>query len=95
VERVPANNIELLVGAKVLEIRPRGVHKGRVVPRILANVPASAAVIAIGDDRTDEDVFAALPPSAHTVHVGSGNSRATYRLPDLGVARRLLRSIRA
>ncbi|MGK4005213.1 bifunctional alpha,alpha-trehalose-phosphate synthase (UDP-forming)/trehalose-phosphatase [Sorangium sp. So ce1036] len=94
-ERLPMDALEILGGAKVLEIRPRGVHKGRVVPGILADAPASAAVIAIGDDRTDEDIFAALPPSAHTIHVGTQTSRAAYRLPDPRAVRRLLRSIHA
>ncbi|WP_438043842.1 bifunctional alpha,alpha-trehalose-phosphate synthase (UDP-forming)/trehalose-phosphatase [Sorangium sp. So ce128] len=94
-ERLPMDTLELLAGAKVVEVRPRGVHKGRVVPRILDDVPARAAVIAIGDDRTDEDIFAALPPSAYTIHVGNESSRAAYRLPDAGAVRRLLRSIHA
>ncbi|WP_434047717.1 MULTISPECIES: bifunctional alpha,alpha-trehalose-phosphate synthase (UDP-forming)/trehalose-phosphatase [Sorangium] len=94
-ERVAADALELLGGAKVLEIRPRGVHKGRVVPLILDAVPARAEVIAIGDDRTDEDIFAALPPSACTIHVGNNSSRAAYRLPDAGAVRNLLRSIQA
>jgi trehalose 6-phosphate synthase/phosphatase len=94
-ERLEAEALEVLGGAKVLEIRPRGVHKGRVVPRILADAPNAAAVIAIGDDRTDEDIFAALPPSAHTIHVGNANSRAAYRLPHAVAVRRLLRSIHA
>ncbi|WP_437329990.1 bifunctional alpha,alpha-trehalose-phosphate synthase (UDP-forming)/trehalose-phosphatase [Sorangium sp. So ce381] len=94
-ERLPMDTLELLAGAKVVEIRPRVVHKGRVVPLILDDVPAKAAVIAIGDDRTDEDIFAALPPSAYTIHVGNESSRAAYRLPDAGAVRRLLRSIHA
>ncbi|AGP32405.1 bifunctional alpha,alpha-trehalose-phosphate synthase (UDP-forming)/trehalose-phosphatase [Sorangium cellulosum] len=95
-ERVSADRLELLGGAKVVEIRPRGVHKGRVVPLILDDVSARAEVIAIGDDRTDEDIFAALPPTACTIHVGGNDqSRAVYRLPDARAVRRLLRSIHA
>ncbi len=93
--RIPLDTLELLAGAMVVEVRPRGVHKGRVVPLILDDVPARAAVIAIGDDRTDEDIFAALPPSACTIHVGNQSSRAAYRLPDAGAVRRLLRSVHA
>ncbi|KYG00191.1 glycosyl transferase family 1 [Sorangium cellulosum] len=93
--RIPMDALELLAGAKVIEVRPRGVHKGRVVPLILDDAPARAAVIAIGDDRTDEDIFAALPPSACTIHVGNASSRAAYRLPDAGAVRRLLRVVHA
>ena len=34
-----------------------------------------------GDDRTDEDLFARLPETAWTVHVGDRPSRARFRLP--------------
>ncbi|WP_438020408.1 bifunctional alpha,alpha-trehalose-phosphate synthase (UDP-forming)/trehalose-phosphatase [Sorangium sp. So ce315] len=95
-ERVSAADLELLGGSKVLEIRPRGVHKGRVVPLILDDVSERAEVIAIGDDRTDEDIFAALPPSACTIHVGGNDqSLAAYRLPNPRAVRSLLRSIHA
>ncbi|WP_437878491.1 bifunctional alpha,alpha-trehalose-phosphate synthase (UDP-forming)/trehalose-phosphatase [Sorangium sp. So ce513] len=95
-ERVAASDLELLGGSKVLEIRPRGVHKGRVVPLILDDVSERAEVIAIGDDRTDEDIFAALPPSACTIHVGGNDqSLAAYRLPNPRAVRSLLRSIHA
>ena len=71
-------------------MRPQGVHKGRVVPAILAAGPESAAILAIGDDRTDEDVFAAAPPTALTIHVGAEGSRARYRLADPAAVRRSL-----
>jgi trehalose 6-phosphate phosphatase len=43
-----------------LELRPAGRHKGEAVRRILAELGAAAAVAYLGDDRTDEDAFAAL-----------------------------------
>ena len=66
-DRLPA---EILPGSKVIEVVARGVHKGRLVPSVVARAPAGALVVAIGDDRTDEDLFAALPPNALAVHVG-------------------------
>jgi trehalose 6-phosphate synthase/phosphatase len=39
-------------------------------------------VLAIGDDRTDEDVFRSLPPEAYSIHVGSGKTAAQYNLRD-------------
>jgi trehalose 6-phosphate synthase/phosphatase len=88
---VRPGELELLTGSKVLEVRRRGVHKGRVVPAILADAPANSALVAIGDDRTDEDLFAALPPSALTIHVGAVNTKARYRLADPAAVRRFLR----
>ncbi len=88
---VRPGELELLTGSKVLEIRRRGVHKGRVVPAILAEAPAHRALVAIGDDRTDEDLFAALPPSAFTIHVGAAGTKARYRFADPAAVRRFLR----
>jgi trehalose 6-phosphate synthase/phosphatase len=91
-EPLRAHDLEAVRGAKVLEVRPRGLHKGLVVARALARVDEGAAVVAIGDDRTDEDLFAALPPAAIAIHVGGGPTRALYRLPDPASVRRFLRS---
>jgi trehalose 6-phosphate synthase/phosphatase len=41
----------------------------------------------MGDDRTDEDLFAALPDGAIAVHVGPTPSRARYRVRDVKAAR--------
>ena len=91
-EPLRADELEAVRGAKVLEVRPRGLHKGLVVARALARAPEGTVVIAIGDDRTDEDLFAALPPPAITIHVGGGVSRALYRLAEPAAVRRFLRS---
>ncbi|APR87224.1 Alpha,alpha-trehalose-phosphate synthase [Minicystis rosea] len=92
-ERCEGEDLEIVVAAKAIEIRPRELHKGRVVSSILAGAPAGSAVVAIGDDRSDEALFAALPPSALTIHVGSGVSQASYRLPSPAGVRRFLRSL--
>ncbi len=74
------DSLEVLEGKKVLEVRPRGFGKGRAARRIASRHPQHTPVI-IGDDATDEEMFAALP-GAVTVKVGPGASRARYRLPD-------------
>jgi trehalose 6-phosphate synthase/phosphatase len=88
---VHSADLDLLQGNKVVEVRPRGVAKSRVVARLLDQGIAPARVVAIGDDRTDEDMFTALPPGALTVRVGPGDTVARYRLPDPGAVRNLLR----
>lgn len=85
--------VEVLTGNKVVEVRPQGVHKGAVVPLILETVGRPETILAIGDDRTDEDLFAALPDGSITVHVGPGASRALYRLNDPHEVRALLTSL--
>ena len=66
------SGVEILHGAKVLEVRVSGANKGAVTTRLIADLHPEATVIAAGDDRTDEDMFRALPPSAVSVRVGAG-----------------------
>ncbi len=84
--------VEILGGHEVIELRPHGVSKARVVSSILARAPA-ALVVAIGDDETDEDMFAALPPGAASVRVGDGDSRAGFRVVGVDEVRALLRAL--
>jgi trehalose 6-phosphate synthase/phosphatase len=85
--------VSILLGSKVIEVLPDVVHKGRLIPPLVAAAPTGALVVAIGDDRTDEDLFAALPADAIAVHVGPGPSRAPFRLDSVGDVRVLLRAI--
>ena len=82
--------VEILAGNRVVEIRPHGIHKGRIVPPLPPERLARTAVVAIGDDRTDEDLFVSLPPEALTVRVGPGPTRAHYRLEGTGAVRGVL-----
>jgi trehalose 6-phosphate synthase/phosphatase len=82
--------VEILGGNRVLEIRPHGIHKGRIVPPLTPERLARTAVVAIGDDRTDEDLFASLPAEAITVRVGPGPTRARFRLEGTAQVRGIL-----
>ena len=72
--------VQLLDGHKVLEVRLRDVGKMLAVRLALQEAPRNSVVFAAGDDRTDEDMFAALPQGAVSVHVGSGASVARLRV---------------
>jgi trehalose 6-phosphate synthase/phosphatase len=85
--------VEILPGAKVIEVRLRGVNKGVVAARLIADGQVRSTPFAMGDDRTDESLFAALADGGLTVHVGPGPSIAQYRLEDWRAARRLLAGI--
>jgi trehalose 6-phosphate synthase/phosphatase len=85
--------VQLLCGDKVLEVRAAGVHKGLVVGATLSQLPADVQVLAMGDDTTDEDLFAALPPGAAAIHVGPKESIAPVRLRDVAEARRFLQTL--
>jgi trehalose 6-phosphate synthase/phosphatase len=82
----------LLAGDKVVEVRPDGVHKGVSIPAILRRNP-DALLVAIGDDRTDEDLFAALPEKSVSIRVGQAHSRAELRLADVGAVRAFQRTL--
>jgi trehalose 6-phosphate synthase/phosphatase len=86
--------VELLDGHKVLELRLRDVGKNVAVKIALEDAPADSVILAAGDDRTDEDMFGALPPRALSIRIGSGASVAKLRVESprtlLGLLARLL-----
>ncbi|HZI79132.1 MAG TPA: bifunctional alpha,alpha-trehalose-phosphate synthase (UDP-forming)/trehalose-phosphatase [Vicinamibacterales bacterium] len=90
-ERLVAGRpFEVIEGHKVIEVRQAAVDKGSVVREVVARAPEGALIVAIGDDRTDEDMFAALPPGGVAIRVGGGDSAAPYRLDSPTAVRALL-----
>jgi trehalose-phosphatase len=69
-------------GKKVFEFRPQVEwNKGFAMRRILRRIDLPCdAVVFLGDDATDEDVFRELGPTAITVHVGSAAAPSHARL---------------
>ena len=69
-------------GKKVFEFRPQVEwNKGFAMRRILRRIDLpDDAVVFLGDDATDEDVFRELGPTAITVHVGSATTPSHARL---------------
>jgi trehalose 6-phosphate synthase/phosphatase len=82
--------VEFMEGKMALEVRPLGVSKALVVRRIVEAAGGQLTLAAIGDDCTDEDMFAALPAGSVAIHVGGGPSTAPYRLPDVDAVRRFV-----
>src|SRR2546428_308001 len=76
-------DLQVLPGNKVVEIRRAGVNKGSHFAMKLSREPWEF-ILAIGDDWTDEALFASLPPSAFSIRVGIAASSA--RLNAEGVA---------
>ncbi|MBF0407942.1 MAG: bifunctional alpha,alpha-trehalose-phosphate synthase (UDP-forming)/trehalose-phosphatase [Candidatus Riflebacteria bacterium] len=87
------SKVEMFNGEKVLEFRAKGVNKGAVILKTLQKNPGSSTCIAIGDDRTDEDMFAVLPPGSIGIHVGKKNTRAAFRFADIACTRLFLRKL--
>jgi trehalose 6-phosphate synthase/phosphatase len=92
-EALSGGPLEVLPGDKVVEVRPRGVHKGRMVAPVLEQLAPGTLVAAFGDDRTDEDLFAALPEGSLSVHAGDKPSRATYRVEGPAEVRKVLAAL--
>jgi trehalose 6-phosphate synthase/phosphatase len=80
-ELLAETELRAIRGHKSVEVRLVWANKGEMVSRVEAGLPAVDFRLAIGDDRTDEDLFERLPKDAWTVHVGQGTSHARYCLP--------------
>jgi trehalose 6-phosphate synthase/phosphatase len=74
------SDIQLLDGHKVLEVRLVDIGKMLAVKLALSAAPSDSLLIAAGDDRTDEDMFVALPATALSIHIGKGPSAAKLRV---------------
>lgn len=82
---------QVLLGNRVIEVRPAMVNKGLVAQGLPFD--PTECIIAIGDDKTDEDLFRALPDSAITIKVGPGATSARYRVESVDEVRAYLRQM--
>lgn len=80
--------VKAVKGQKTVEVKSLWANKGQVYSRLLLSGTVPDFIMAAGDDVTDEDLFARLPESAWTIHVGRNQSRAKYYLsnPDEMIA---------
>jgi trehalose 6-phosphate synthase/phosphatase len=86
------NKLQVLEGNKLVEVKRTGYDKGLAASRIAAAAPFDF-ILALGDDKTDEDMFHALPDSAVTVRVGLAQSLAKYNLVNQREVSRLLQKL--
>lgn len=85
--------VEVMMGDKVVEVRAAGLHKGVILPLVLEGLEYPYLMLAMGDDRPDEDLFVALPPGSVAIRIGRGESKASCRLPDYHAARAFLQRL--
>ena len=85
-------NLQILEGNKVVEVKTSGIDKGRAALRWIGEKRWNF-ILAIGDDRTDEDTFKVLPEYAYSVKVGLGSSLARYNLKSQGDVLPLLKKL--
>ncbi|MDE1173059.1 MAG: trehalose-phosphatase [Parvibaculaceae bacterium] len=75
-------NLELMFGKMMVEVKPKGADKGTGMERLMQAPPFSTRVpVFIGDDITDEDGFKFVKNHAGlAIKVGDGTSSADHRL---------------
>lgn len=76
---VANNELSILQGNKVIEIKSSNVNKGRAMNQILLQKTYDFIAIA-GDDWTDEYMFDEAPERAYTLKVGLENTKAKYHI---------------
>lgn len=81
------DDFHVQAGKQVFELKPGGHDKGRAVRAFMAEAPFSGRVpVFVGDDRTDEDAFAAANAfGGHSIRVGEhrDNTAARATLPSV------------
>ena len=82
-------NIQVLPGNKTVEVRHFGINKGSYYTRY-HSAAGHDFILAVGDDWTDEDLFAALPPTAYSIKVAPRITRARLNVRTVEDVRALL-----
>jgi len=89
-------DLQVLLGNKVVEIKPAVISKGKASHRWLDKVDSRDFILAVGDDWTDEDMFEVLPQNAWKIKVGfSYYTGAQWFLESPGDVTGLLKSLAA
>jgi trehalose 6-phosphate synthase/phosphatase len=80
-EHINNRNLQVLMGNKIVEVRQSGFNKGSFIKNVL-NKMQYDFTLAVGDDKTDEDMFKALinRKGSFSIKVGTEASYAQYNL---------------
>jgi trehalose 6-phosphate synthase/phosphatase len=92
VELGAVTGIRMREGKQVREFSVRESDKGSALRQIREALPTSP-ILFLGDDVTDEDVFAVLGPDDLGIKVGEGPSLARERVPDPETAAAVLATL--
>ncbi|MEM9258351.1 MAG: bifunctional alpha,alpha-trehalose-phosphate synthase (UDP-forming)/trehalose-phosphatase [Bacteroidota bacterium] len=85
-------DLQVLEGNKVVEIKNAGVNKGKATSHWVQKHKWDF-VLGIGDDATDEDIFAALPEHGVSIKVGTDRTAAKYKLSGVSEVRKMFKSL--
>lgn len=80
-DNINKRRLQVTIGNKIVEVRNRGIDKGTAIRKILSDHDYDF-IFAVGDDKTDEDMFKTLVgrPHCFTIKVGPNASYAQYNL---------------
>lgn len=84
--------LQVLEGNKIVEVRDAVANKGQAALQFVGQGRWDC-IMAMGDDKTDEDLFKSLPGSSWTFKVGAGTTHARYQLPGIIQCRQLLKEL--
>ncbi len=84
--------LHLVPGKMLVEAKPFGDSKGTAIEAFLARAPfAGRTPVFLGDDVSDEDGFRAVAKAGGLgIKIGTGDTRAPFRLPDIHASRTYL-----
>ncbi|MGY0392785.1 bifunctional alpha,alpha-trehalose-phosphate synthase (UDP-forming)/trehalose-phosphatase [Bizionia sp. KMM 8389] len=89
---VTNNELSVLQGNKVIEIKSSNVNKGRATSQLLMKEDYDFVLI-MGDDWTDEYMFEVAPDFAKTIKIGYVKTKAKYQIKDPRKVRELLKQL--
>jgi len=85
-------DVGVFEGSKILEIRKLGINKGRAAEQLMAEKKWDF-LLAVGDDYTDEEMFAVMPATAYSIKVGLSISKARFNVDAVQDVRSLLKEL--
>jgi trehalose 6-phosphate synthase/phosphatase len=80
-EHIHNRHLQVMQGDKIIEVRNRGIDKGTAIKKVLSKDHYDF-IFAVGDDKTDEDMFKMLvnKKNCFTIKVGPNASYAQYNV---------------
>ncbi len=91
-QAIQDQNVGIFDGNKVIEIKPLNINKG-VIAKQKSEARQWDFILAIGDDDSDEALFATLPKTAFTLKVGLKLSAARFHIQSVETVIQLLQAM--
>ncbi|NIA06352.1 MAG: bifunctional alpha,alpha-trehalose-phosphate synthase (UDP-forming)/trehalose-phosphatase [Actinobacteria bacterium] len=85
-------DVGVFEGSDILEVKAVGINKGRATETWLSKQKWDF-ILAVGDDYTDEDMFAVLTGQAYSIKVGPSISSARFNVDSVADVRLLLKDL--